>query len=250
MLPMPEGDAREAFLVADHNAEMVEHVARHPRLRDRSIFVGDPEDIVAEPLGPGLPAIADWTLPRFRFPGYIAPEPVADRAALRAELGYAPGERVCVVSAGGSAVGSALLRRAAAAFPEAKARCPALRMVLVAGPRADPGPLPEGVEVHGYVHELHRHLAACDVAVSHGGLSTTMELTAAGRPFLYFPLRGHFEQNRHVAHRLDRHGAGRRMAWDGDLASALVEELGREPRYRPVAPGGATRAAEIIAELL
>jgi hypothetical protein len=78
-----------------------------------------------------------------------------------------------------------------------------------------------------------------------------MELTAAGRPFLYFPLRGHFEQNRHVAHRLDRHGAGRRMRWEADgLADALVEELEREPRYRPVPPGAATRAAAIIAELL
>jgi hypothetical protein len=34
------------------------------------------------------------------------------------------------------------------------------------------------------------------------------------------------------------------------VATALVEELGREPRYRPIPPGAATRAAEIIAELL
>ena len=86
--------------------------------------------------------------------------------------------------------------------------------------------------------ELYRHLAACDIAISHGGLSTTMELTAAGRPFLYFPLRGHFEQNRHVAHRLDRHGAGRRMSFGDDgpaeIAAAIADELGRLPRYRPV----------------
>ena len=44
-----------------------------------------------------------------------------------------------------------------------------------------------------------------------GGLSTTMDLTACRRPFLYFPLRNHFEQNIHVAHRLDRYRAGRRM---------------------------------------
>src|SRR4051812_47814420 len=65
VLPMPSGGEREAFLAADWNAQMVEHVARHPRLRDRSIFIGDPEDIVPEPLGPGLPAIADWTRERF-----------------------------------------------------------------------------------------------------------------------------------------------------------------------------------------
>ena len=55
VLPMPGGGEREAFLAADTNAQMVEHVARHPRLRDRSIFIGDPDDIVPEPLGPGLP---------------------------------------------------------------------------------------------------------------------------------------------------------------------------------------------------
>ena len=64
--------------------------------------------------------------------------------------------------------------------------------------------------MRGYVPDLYRHLAACDLAVVQGGLTTTMELTAARRPFLYFPLRNHFEQNLHVAHRLDRHGAGRR----------------------------------------
>ena len=39
-LPMPEGGEREAFLTADLNAEMIEHVERFPRLRDRAIFVG------------------------------------------------------------------------------------------------------------------------------------------------------------------------------------------------------------------
>ena len=56
--------------------------------------------------------------------------------------------------------------------------------------------------------DLDRHLAACDLALVQGGLTTCMELTAAGTPFLYFPLKNHFEQNFHVAHRLDRYGAG------------------------------------------
>jgi hypothetical protein len=42
---------------------------------------------------------------------------------------------------------------------------------------------------------LYRHLAACDLAIVHGGLTTCMELTAARRPFVYVPLRHHFEQN-------------------------------------------------------
>ena len=41
-----------------------------------------------------------------------------------------------------------------------------------------------------------------------------MELTAQKRPFLYFPLRRHFEQNFHVRHRLERYGAGHRMDYE------------------------------------
>jgi UDP:flavonoid glycosyltransferase YjiC (YdhE family) len=257
VLPMPDGGEHEAFLAADHNAQLVEHLARHPRLRDRSIFVGDPDDVVPDRFGPDLPAIRAWTLERYAFSGYVtgfAPEEIADRDALRAEFGYGPGERVCLVAAGGSAVGIDLMRLAAAAFPHARELVPDLRMILIGGPRIDPAELPSGLETHGYVHRLHRRLAACDIAISHGGLSTTMELTAAGRPFLYFPLRGHFEQNRHVAHRLDRHGAGRRMDYGttgpAELAAALAEELTRSPAYRPVPAGGATRAAETIKEVL
>ena len=40
-LPMPDGGDHEAFLTADYNAEMIEHIARFPRLRDRAIFVGN-----------------------------------------------------------------------------------------------------------------------------------------------------------------------------------------------------------------
>src|SRR5262249_4420706 len=131
----------------------------------------------------------------------------------------------------------------------------------VAGPRIDPkslvtGGLPggEGLELRSYVPDLHRHLAACDLAVVQGGLTTTMELTASGRPFIYFPLERHFEQNRHVAHRLDRHGAGRRMSFADSpsdvIAAAIAQEIGREVDYRPVPADGAARAAASIAELL
>jgi pimeloyl-ACP methyl ester carboxylesterase/UDP:flavonoid glycosyltransferase YjiC (YdhE family) len=259
VLPMPAGGEHEALLAADTNAPMVEHVARHPQVRDRSIFIGDPDDVVAGRLGPELPSIRDWTEGRFRFTGYITgydPAEVADRDALRAELGFGPDEKVCIVASGGSGVGTHLLERAVAAFPEAKQRVPELRMIVVAGPRIDPASLPhdDGLEVHGYVHRLYRQLAACDLAITHGGLSTTMELTETGRPFLYFPLRDHFEQNHHVAHRLKRHGAGRRMDFETDgpaeIAAAIAEDIGKTPRYRPVDPHGAARAAQVVAELL
>jgi UDP-N-acetylglucosamine:LPS N-acetylglucosamine transferase len=129
-------------------------------------------------------------------------------------------------------------------------------MIVVAGPRIDPASLPqvEGLEIRPYVHNLYRHLAACDLAVVQGGLTTAMELTANQRPFLYFPLRHHFEQNFHVRHRLERYRAGRRMDFDeatpGIIAAAIADEIGREVDYEPVETDGAARAAARIAEVL
>jgi predicted glycosyltransferase len=163
---------------------------------------------------------------------------------------------VCIVTVGGSGVGADLLRRVIAAFPAAKERVEDLRMIVVAGPRIDPASLPShaGLEVVPYVHNLYRHLAACDLAVVQGGLTTSMELTAQKRPFLYFPLRHHFEQNFHVHHRLERYGAGRRMDFDTAtpdlIADAIAAEIGRDVEYRDVEVDGAARAARHIAQLL
>jgi hypothetical protein len=81
-----------------------------------------------------------------------------------------------------------------------------------------------------------------------------MELTANRRPFLYFPLAHHFEQNYHVPHRLDRYRAGRRMDYattDADaIAAAITSEIGRQVDYRPVERDGAHQAAALLAELL
>jgi pimeloyl-ACP methyl ester carboxylesterase/predicted glycosyltransferase len=258
-LPMADGGEHESFLTADYNAQMVEHIDDHPEVRDRAIFVGNPDDIVDERLGPDLPMIRDWTEEHYDFAGYVTgfdPEEFGDHAALRAELGYEPDEKVCVVTVGGSGVGESLLRRVIAAYPEAKHRVPELRMIVVAGPRIDPESLPylEGLEVRPYVHNLYRHLAACDLAVAQGGLTTAMELTANRRPFIYFPLKHHFEQNFHVHHRLQRYGAGRRMDFDeappDAISEAIADEIGRDVDYQPVETDGARRAAERLAEML
>ena len=254
-LPMEDGGPHEAFLTADYNAEMIEHIARFPQVRDRAIFVGDPADVVPDAFGPELPLIRDWTEQHYDFSGYVTgfdPRSLGDRET----LGYGDDEKVCIVTVGGSGVGGGLLRRVIAAFPAAKERVPELRMIVVAGPRIDPASLPhhDGLEVRAYVHELYRHLAACDLAIVQGGLTTSMELTAARRPFLYFPLRHHFEQSFHVRHRLDRYGAGRCMNFETDgpdeIAAAIAAEIGREVHYRPVETDGASRAAALIAETM
>src|SRR5262249_46834126 len=126
-LPMPDGGAREAYLTADYNAEMIEHIARFPRIRDRAIFVGNAEDVVDERFGPDLPLIRDWTSRHFSFAGYVTgfdPRELGDRDRLRAELGYRPDELVCIVTVGGSGVGGELLRRVIGAYPQARQLVP------------------------------------------------------------------------------------------------------------------------------
>jgi predicted glycosyltransferase len=238
---------------------MIEHIERHPGVRDRAIFVGGPEDIVPMSFGTDLPAMRDWVPQHFDFAGYIIgehPTSFGSRADLRQRLGYRPDERVCIVTVGGSGVGAHLIRRILQSYPMIRARLPELRMIVVAGPRIDLASLnaPEGVEVRAFVPDLDRHLAACDLALVQGGLTTCMELTAAGTPFLYFPLQNHFEQNFHVAHRLDRYGAGRRMEFATStpdmIAEAAVAALKAPLRFKPVEADGAMRAAGMLAELL
>ncbi len=109
-LPMPDGGDAERVLTADYNAEMIEQIARFPRLRDRALFVGNPDDVVPDGFGEGLPVIRDWVRQNFAFSGYIpgcTPIGRAERVAVRAQLGYGPNERVCVVTVGGSGVGTA-----------------------------------------------------------------------------------------------------------------------------------------------
>src|SRR5262245_53673504 len=88
---------------------MIGHIADHPEVRDRAIFVGNPDDIVTRTFGPELRWIRDWTERNFAFSGYVTgsdPAALAEREDLRAELGYRSDEQVCIVSVGGSASAS------------------------------------------------------------------------------------------------------------------------------------------------
>ncbi len=258
-VPMPSGGKQEAFLARDYNAEMIKHIEGHPGVRDRAIFVGEAVDIIPETFGEGLPGMRNWVPKHFEFAGYVIgehPDTFGPREELRHRLGYREDERVCIVTVGGSAVGTHLIKRILQSYPIARRMLPDLRMILVAGPRIDPLSLqaPAGVEVKAFVPNLDRHLAACDLAVVQGGLTTCMELAAAGTPFIYFPLKNHFEQNFHVAHRLDRYHAGLRMEFATStpemIASAMVDTLRKPSVFKVVEHGGARRAAGMLSDLL
>jgi pimeloyl-ACP methyl ester carboxylesterase/predicted glycosyltransferase len=255
----PAGDPREADLCADYNAEMIEQLARYPSVRDRSVFIGGFGELPDASFGPGLPRIRDWASQWFTSVPYVVPfDPSAYRkpAALRARLGYGPDFPLYVAAVGGTAVGRHLLELTAEAFALLRKEQPDARMVMVTGPRLHPDELPdvEGMDKRGYVAGLFEHLACADVAVVQGGLSTTMELVAARRPFVYFPLANHWEQQHFVAHRLDHYRAGVRMEYastkPADLAAAMLAARGRRPAYRTVPRGGADKAAARLATLL
>ena len=226
-LPMTDGGPREAALTADYNAEMVEQIARYPRLRDRSIFVGDPDDLVTDPLGPGLPTVRDWTRAHYAFAGYVTGFTPVDRAAVRAELGFAAGR--AGLRGGGRRVrrrrpAAAARRRGAPVRGEARARACGRSSSPARGSTPRRCRLRRASRCAATCPGLYRLLAACDVAVVHGGLTTTMELTALRPPVPVLPaappLRaadprraparpspgGHAHALRHRDARVDRRG--------------------------------------------
>jgi UDP:flavonoid glycosyltransferase YjiC (YdhE family) len=238
---------------------MVEHVARFPYIRDRAVFIGSFDELPEASLGAGLPDVRDWSSRNFSAVPYVVPfEPSAYRRtkALRTKLGYGTGYPLYVTAVGGTSVGRNMLELTAEAFASMRKEQPDARMVMVCGPRLDPAALPDvdGMEKIGYVPSLFEHLACADVAIVQGGLSTTMELVAARRPFVYFPLANHYEQQRFVSHRLDHYGAGVRMDYattsPEQLAKAIRTAAVTKPNYRPVPKGGANRAGDLLLSLL
>ena len=92
------------------------------------------------------------------------------------------------------------------------------------------------------------------MAVVQGGLTTSMELVASpAAPSSTSRSADHFEQQRHVRHRLERHRAGRRLDHTVDaeaIATAMVEQLASSTDYLPVPSDGAERAAALLEQLL
>ena len=261
-LPTDPGDPREAVLCADYNADAIEKRERYPQIRDVSMFIGSFDELPDRPFGEGLPGIRTWSRRWFSSVPYVLPfnpSDYRDRARLRRRLGYPVEQPLVVAAVGGTSVGVSLLELTCDAFARLRKHVPDAQMVLVSGPRIDPRLLPdvEGLDKRGYVPDLFEHMACADAAVVQGGLSTTMELVAVGRPFIYFPLRRHWEQQHFVTHRLGHYGAGLRMDYGAtsadDLAAALRTALAHSstgPGYRRVPRGGAVRAAGHISALL
>ena len=226
--------------------------------KNLALFAGELQDVPDKGLGFLLPNRREHARVHYKFTGHILPfdpEEYTDKTKIRAKLGYDP-EPLVVCSIGGTSIGKDLLELCGQAYPMIKQRVPDLRMVLICGPRLSVEGLevPDGVEVRGYVPALYQHFAASDLAIVQGGGTATLELTALRRPFLYFPLSNHCEQQVHVAGRLARHKAGVKMVYSQTtpeiLAGKVIANLGKKVNYPPVPMQGAQKAAQLIGELL
>ena len=102
---------------------------------------------------------------------------------------------------------------------------------------------------------VYEYFASSDVAVVQCGASSTTELAALRKRFLYFPIDGHFEQEM-VAARLARYGVGRRMSLSGttpaELADAILSEYARSGAspLSSLPVDGARKAAQHILRVL
>jgi hypothetical protein len=75
-------------------------------------------------------------------------------------------------------------------------------------------------------------------------------LTALEKPFLYFPIEQHFEQEVGVANVCKRHRAGVRMTASKTtpemLAETILSNLGKTVDYAKIRINGASEAAKVI----
>jgi len=240
------------------NGEWAKGIPFYEEKRNAALFVGELEDVPEASLGFRRPTCREVAEKMCHFTGYVLPfdpSEYMDKAMIREKLGYGQ-EPLVICSIGGTGVGKDLLSLCAKAFPIMKERVSDLHMVLVCGPRLSPDSLdvPKEMDIKGYVPGLYEHFAACDLAIVQAGGASTLELTALRRPFLYFPLEGHWEQQIHVCGRLDRHKAGVRMRYSETtpqtLAETAIQNMGKEVAYPPIKTNGVEQAAMLINRVL
>jgi predicted glycosyltransferase len=223
-----------------------------------ALFVGEPEDIQNKNFGILLPNRRKYAKDYYKFIGYILPfkpEDYSSTGQVRHRLGYGD-EKLVICSTGGTGVGKELLEICGKAFPIIKEQIPNLRMVMVGGPSlaTQEMTLPPDVEIRQYVPALYEHFAVCDMAIVQAGGTTTLELTALRRPFIYIPQEKQCEQNITVCGRLERHRAGIRMNY-GDItprsiADIVIANIGKKVSYGSIPIDGARRATELIGKIL
>lgn len=152
------------------------------------------------------------------------------REQARKDLGL--DRKTVLITAGGTDAGRFLIEAALDAAADIDAD-----VLVASGPSMQDG-FP-GARNLGFVKDLHEVIMAADVVVSLAGRSTIDEARAYGTPGIFIPVRGHFEQEDNAAREGYVHA-------DIGRLGELVQEKLKEARG-PADPGGAKKAAELIA---
>jgi UDP-N-acetylglucosamine:LPS N-acetylglucosamine transferase len=229
----------------------------NPDLYEKFIFIGEKEDIDEGSMGLFLPKRRDLAYKNVEFVGNILPfrpEDYMDKVAMKRKLGYDQ-KPLIICTAGGSSAGKPLLNLCSKSYLILKKDLPDAQMKIVCGPRIPTHEIvkEDGVDIAGYVPNLYEHFAAADLVITSGGGSSTLELTALQKPFLYFPILQHWEQNRDVARKCERYGAGIRMDYSTttplSLSKAIQENVGKEVHYPKIPVDGAAKTAKLIMDV-
>lgn len=167
-----------------------------------------------------------------------------------------------LVSAGGGAVGSAVIESALAARP--LCRLATGRWCVISGPNVPPHLVPalrraaaEGVQVHRFREDLPGLLAACRVSVSQAGYNTVADLLQARCRAVLVPYAADGEtEQAERAGRLSARGLAQVVDCERldavSLAAALDRALDAAPAPRAAIPdlGGARRSAAQLRTLM
>jgi len=217
---------------------------------DAVLVHGDPDLIPLEASFPLASEIAD----RLVYTGYVA------APHLPLEDDFATGVGEVLVSAGGGAVGGALLRAALAAR---RCGCHAESgWRLLAGPNLPAAEfaaltvdLPEGVIVERYRADFPQLLRRCRVSVSQAGYNTVLDILAASAPAVLVPFAEMRETEQTLrAERLAACGVVEMLSSTALSPDRLAEAIERAVRRRPAAlevdAAGADRTAVAIADML
>ena len=249
----------DRLIVHKWNYEWAKINRKVPRKVLTGIFIGEMEDIPDKSFGFLLPNRRESVKNRDgNFVGYIVqfnPEEYRNEQEIRKKLDLA-NEPLIVCSVGGTSIGLPLLELCCTTFPLIRENVPSAKMLLFPGPRIPPDRFnpTEGITVKEYLPNLYEYFAACDLAIVQAGGSTTLELVALNKPFIYFPVEGHCEQQVHVAARLERLHAGVKMQFSQTtpaiLAEAVVSHIGSKVDYPSIRLDGAKNTVSALRSLM
>ena len=166
--------------------------------------------------------------------GPIVRQTKYSREELREKFSF--NKKTIVVSIGGTDAGMFLIERVLEILPKLKE----YDIVLVAGPSMNKNF--KEIKNLGFVTNLHEVIYAADVLVSLAGKSTIDEAKEYGTPAIFIPIKGHFEQEDNAK------DEGFVFEDINQLEKLILEKL--EEKRNPIKKNGATKAANIIKDLL